>query len=179
MQFKSSAFAKVSGNSCPLVKCIIATICLSVFSLAVEAGETAWFIDGFHGGVYGHYPPGYTGFIVQQLKENPKWRINLEIEPETWDMVQAYEPEAYAEFKKLMEDQSNAGRIEIVNPSFGQSYLFQASGESVIRQFDYGMRKIREHFPGAVFSTYSSEEPCFTSCLPPAVGQILSVQKDF
>ena len=47
-----------------------------------------------------------------------------------------------------MSDQSDAGRIEIVNPTYAQSYLFQASGESVIRQFDYGIRKTRGAFPG-------------------------------
>jgi alpha-mannosidase len=139
------------------------------FSVAAEARDGSWFIDGYHGGVYGHYPTNYTAFIVEQLKANPEWRINLEIEPETWDRVRTNEPVAYAEFKRLMEDQSDAGRIEIVNPGYGQSYLFQASGESVIRQLDYGMRKLREHFPGLVFSTYSSEEPCFTGCLPPVL----------
>jgi alpha-mannosidase len=144
-------------------KCATAAAFVAFLSFTARA---AWFVDGFHGGVHGHYPPGYTGFVVAQLKKNPDWRINLEIEPETWDMVRASEPGAYAEFKKLMADQSDKGRIEIVNPCLGQSYLFQASGESVVRQFDYGIRKIREHFPGAVFTTYSSEEPCFTSCLP-------------
>lgn len=140
---------------------------LAAFSNAAETPHpAAWFIDGFHGGVYGHYPAGYTGFIVDQLKKNPGWNINLEIEPATWDSVKTNEPSAYAEFKKIMEDQSDAGRIEIVNPTYAQSYLFQISGESVIRQFDYGMRKIHEDFPNAVFTTYSSEEPCFTSCLP-------------
>jgi alpha-mannosidase len=144
-------------------------IWLIAFSVAANTLGAAWFIDGYHGGVYGHYPSGYTAFIVEQLKNNPGWRINLEIEPETWDSVRIHEPQAYAEFKKLMEDQSNGGRIEIVNPCYGQSYLFQASGESVVRQLDYGMRKLREHFPGAVFTSYSSEEPCFTSCLPPVL----------
>jgi alpha-mannosidase len=139
---------------------------LATLSAIIGESKSAWFIDGFHGGVYGHYPAGYTGFLVEQLKKNPDWKINLEIEPATWDVVKANEPEAYADFKRLMEDQSDAGRIEIVNPGYGQSYLFQASGESVIRQFEYGIRKIREHFPNAVFTTYSSEEPCFTSCLP-------------
>ena len=36
----------------------------------------------------------------------------------------------------------------------------------MIRQFDLGIRKTREHFPNVVLKTYSSEEPCFTSCLP-------------
>ncbi len=142
-----------------------------VFSLSAAAGEpkTAYFADGFHGGVHGHYPPGYTGFLVEQLKAHPDWKINLEIEPETWDSVRVSEPAAYAAFKAIMADQSDAGRIEIVNPAYAQSYMFQISGESVIRQFDYGIRKLREHFPNARFTTYSSEEPCFTSCLPPVL----------
>ena len=138
-------------------------------AVAADAPRTAWFIDGFHGGVHGHYPADYTGFLIEQLKKHPEWKINLEIEPETWDVVRVSEPEAYAAFKAIMEDPSDAGRIEIVNPAFAQSYLFQCSGESVIRQFDYGIRKLREHFRNAVFTTYSSEEPCFTSCLPPVL----------
>lgn len=134
---------------------------------AADEPATAYFVDGYHGGVYGHYPPGYTGFLVEQLSENPEWKINLEIEPETWDVAKVYEPQAFETFQRLMQDQSESGRIEVVNPSYAQSYLFQSSGESVIRQFEYGIRKMREHFPGVQFTTYSSEEPCFTSCLPP------------
>ncbi len=140
-----------------------------VVSAAGSKAQTAWFIDGYHGGIYGHYPPGYTGFLVEELKKNSEWRINLEIEPETWDMARVYEPEAYAAFKKLIGDPSGADRVEFVNPTYAQSYLFQSSGESVIRQFDYGIRKLREHFPHVSLTAYSSEEPCFTSCLPPVL----------
>ena len=65
-----------------------------------------------------------------------------------------------------MADQSVAGRIEFVNPAYGQSYLWNISGETMIQQLDRGMQKIREHFPNAAFDTYSSEETCFTSALP-------------
>ncbi len=125
-----------------------------------------YFIDGYHGGKYGHYPAGYTGYIVEQLQLNPFWKINLEIEPETWDVARVEEPQAYAALKKIFANQSDAGRIEYVNPGYGQSYLYTSSGESMIRQFSYGMQKIKEHFPEAAFTTYSSEEPCFTSALP-------------
>jgi alpha-mannosidase len=140
-------------------------VCFGSSSAAAEP-KTAYFADGYHGGVYGHYPPGYTGFIVEQLKANPNWKINLEIEPDTWDVARVSELGAYRALKAILEDRSDAGRIEIVNPTYAQSYLFQASGESVIRQFDLGIRKTREHFPNVVLKTYSSEEPCFTSCLP-------------
>lgn len=125
-----------------------------------------YFIDGYHGGRYGHYPEGYTGFVTSQLQANPYWKINLELEPETWDLVRITEPEAYATFKKMFADQSDSGRIEYVNPGYGQSYLYTSSGESMIRQLSYGMQKVKEHFPEAIFTTYSSEEPCFTSALP-------------
>ena len=67
--------------------------------VAVADGpKAAYFADGYHGGVYGHYPPGYTGFLVGQLKANPSGSY-LEIEPETWDVVRISEPEAYAAFR--------------------------------------------------------------------------------
>lgn len=144
-------------------------ICLTVLLTVMARHSFAqqhYFIDGYHGGIYGHYPAGYTAYIVEQLQRNPSWKISLEIEPETWDVAQTAEPEAYAALKKIFADQSDSGRIEYVNPGYGQSYLYTGSGESMIRQFSYGIQKIKQHFPEARFTTYSSEEPCFTSALP-------------
>jgi alpha-mannosidase len=137
-----------------------------VFVAIGTFAQKAYFIDGYHGGVYGHYPVGYTQFVVDELKKNQFWKINLEIEPETWDSVKVREPQALAEFQKLFADQSMSGRIEYVSPAYGQSYFYNISGESIIRHFDYGIKKVKSHFPSAVFTTYSSEEPCFTSALP-------------
>ena len=138
---------------------------LILFFQSADA-QQAYFVDGYHGGVYGHYPRWKTKFIVDELRKHPDWKINLEIEPETWDSVRAYDPEAYAEFKNALTDSMTSRRIEFVNPSYGQSYLYNISGESVIRQFSIGIKKIKDHFPSADFLTYSSEEPCFTSALP-------------
>jgi len=131
-----------------------------------DTGRIAYFIDGYHGGIYGHIPPWQTKFMVEKLARYPDWKINLELEPESWDTIRVKDPEAYAAFQKLFADQSLKGRIEYVNPNYGQSYLYNISGESVIRQFYYGMKKLRRHFPTVQFTTYSSEEPCFTSALP-------------
>ncbi|HEX4263226.1 MAG TPA: glycoside hydrolase family 38 C-terminal domain-containing protein, partial [Verrucomicrobiae bacterium] len=128
--------------------------------------QKAWFADGYHGGVYGHYPPSFTQFIIDSLRQHPDWKLNLEIEPETFDWIRTNTPEAYAEFRSLAADQSSAGRLEFVNPAYGQSYLWNLSGESVIQQLDRGMSKLREHFTNVEFRTYCSEEPCFTSALP-------------
>jgi len=126
----------------------------------------AYFIDGYHGGIYGHIPPWQTKFMVDKLDQYPDWKINLELEPESWDTIAVEDPTAYEAFKTRIADQSVQGRIEYINPAYGQSYLYNISGESIISQLYYGMRKLRQHFPGIVFSTYSSEEPCFTSALP-------------
>jgi alpha-mannosidase len=124
--------------------------------------QKAYYIDGYHGGVWGHYPDWNTRFMAEQLQKHPNWNINIEIEPETWDRAMIVDAEAYQDFRKLFAE----GRIEYVNPSYAQSYNFNISGESIIRQFQYGMLKLKHHFPDIVFSTYSSEEPCFTSALP-------------
>jgi alpha-mannosidase len=136
-------------------------------SVGDSSGQKAYFIDGYHGGFWGHYPVNYTSFIVAQLKAHPNWKINLEIEPETWVMAKAKDEQGYKELQALFADQNIATRrIEYVSPAYGQSYMYNISGESIIRQFAYGMETVRQHFPTAVFTTYSSEEPCFTSALP-------------
>ncbi|OOQ56821.1 glycoside hydrolase family 38 C-terminal domain-containing protein [Mucilaginibacter pedocola] len=137
----------------------------TAFSQSASA-QTAYYIDGYHGGIWGHYPDWNTRFMADMLKKNPNWKINIELEPETWARAKAVDPTAYADFKALFADQSLNTRIEYVNPAYAQSYNYNISGESIIRQFSYGMKMVKAHFPEAVFSSYSSEEPCFTSALP-------------
>jgi alpha-mannosidase len=134
----------------------ILSFCGSLFS------QQAYFVDGYHGGVYGHYPMWVTQFMVDKLALHPEWRISLEIEPETWDTVKVKEWNAYNNFKKIVTDR----RIEFTNPAYAQPYCYNISGESLIRQFEYGIKKIHQHFPHVAFTTYSAEEPCFTSSLP-------------
>lgn len=125
--------------------------------------QQAYFVDGYHGGIYGHYPVKWkTQFIVDQVTMHPEWKICLEIEPETWDTVQVQTPQAYQQFKNI----ATGNQVEFTNPTYAQPYCFNISGESIIRQFQYGIAKIHKHFPEVDFVTYSVEEPCFTSCLP-------------
>ncbi|WP_158826898.1 glycoside hydrolase family 38 C-terminal domain-containing protein [Mucilaginibacter lacusdianchii] len=143
-------------------------LCLALGSLAggQALGQKTYYIDGYHGGVWGHYPDWNTRFMADQLKSNPYWRINIELEPETWDRAKMVDSAAYNDFKSLFADQSVNGRIEYTNPSYAQSYLYNLDGESIIRQFYYGIQKVKSHFPTAAFTTYAVEEPCFTSALP-------------
>lgn len=139
---------------------------LVLLAVPSMAQQPAYFIDGYHGGIYGHIPQWQTRFMVDKLREFPSWKINLELEPESWDSIAIEHPDDYAAFKNYLADQSASGRVEYIDPQYAQSYLYTVTGESIIRQFYYGMRKLRQHFPNLVFSTYSSEEPCFTSALP-------------
>ncbi len=141
----------------------ISILLLAVFICSYVYSQQPSFVDGYHGGIYGHYPVKWkTQFIVDQLTMHPDWRICMEIEPETWDTVQVQTPEAYRQFKNLAAGE----QVEFTNPTYAQPYCYNISGESIIRQFQYGISKINKHFPEVSFLTYSVEEPCFTSCLP-------------
>ena len=59
----------------------ILACCLGVAKVAAQ--DKAWFVDGYHGGIYGHYPPTFTQFMVDSMRANPDWKLNLEIEPAT------------------------------------------------------------------------------------------------
>lgn len=135
---------------------------LLVFRL-MGFSQQAYFADGYHGGVYGHYPVEWqTRFMVDRLNKHPEWKINLEIEPETWDTVKLKTPDDYENLKKMITDK----RIDFTNPTYAQPYCYNISGESIIRQLEYGIKKINHHFPDVKFTTYAVEEPCFTSALP-------------
>lgn len=124
--------------------------------------QQAYFVDGYHGGIFGHYPYWKTQFLVDKLAEYPDWRIGLEIETDTWDSVKLHTPDAYENFKKIVYDK----RVDFTNPTVAQPYCYNISGESLIRQFTLGIKFNRRHFPDLQFRSYSVEEPCFTSALP-------------
>ena len=147
-------------------KCsVIVTLFTFLFSLELFS-QNAYFADGYHGGIYGHYPDKYTQFLIEMVQNNPDWKINLEIEPETWDSVKVQDYDSYMAFKDLVINPLTRDRIEFTNPAYGQGYLYNISGESIIRQFTFGIDRLTKHFPGVSFVTYAVEEPCFTSCLP-------------
>ena len=140
-----------------------------LLSAEVKAQQQPYFVDGYHGGVYGHYPLEWkTRFIVEKMEQHPEWRISLEIEPETWDSVAVHTPVDYRRMQELVK----SPRVEFTNPTYAQPYAYNISGESLIRQFQYGIRKINEHFPDMDHLTYAVEEPCFTSALPQILSQL-------
>ncbi|MEA4983144.1 MAG: glycoside hydrolase family 38 C-terminal domain-containing protein [Paludibacter sp.] len=138
-------------------------ISLSLLLTLTLSAQNVYFVDGYHGGIYGHYPLEWkTRFITDNFHKHPEWRISLEIEPETWDSVKSGTPEDYIRLTKIVNNE----RVEFTNPTYAQPYCYNISGESIIRQFQYGIAKLNNHFPDVKFNTYAVEEPCFTSSLP-------------
>ncbi|MCD8166495.1 MAG: alpha-mannosidase [Bacteroides sp.] len=143
-------------------------VLLSCVVYTLVYGQQVYFVDGYHGGIYGHYPVEWkTSYMMDLLSEYPWWRMGLEIEPETWDTVAVRTPEDYERFCRIATDK----RVEFTNPAYAQPYCYNVSGESIIRQFGYGIQSIRNHFPEVEFVTYAVEEPCFTSSLPQILTQ--------
>lgn len=152
----------INDNTMSIQK-IAFSVLLCACCLSGHAQDGPWFVDGFHGGVYGHYPlKTYTEYMSDLLEKHPDWVMCLEIEPETWDSVKVVTPGEYIRFKNKVK----SNRVEYTNPTYAQPYMYNIPGESIIRQFQYGIRKLNEHFPEMTFDTYAVEEPCFTSCLP-------------
>ena len=75
-QFRSSASPAARSR-------LSFSLVLMILAACPAFSQTAYFVDGYHGGVWGHYPPWVTQFMVDQLKLHPDWKINLEIEPES------------------------------------------------------------------------------------------------
>ena len=151
-----------------MLKRFLFALAIIIFQTSPASAQQKYFVDGFHGGVYGHYPiMTYTQFLVDLMNKYPDWYVGLEIEPETWDTVAVKTPEAYHAFQEKLR----TAQVEYTNPSYAQPYLYCTTGESIIRQFEYGIKKTREHFPDVLIATYAVEEPCFTSCLPGILSQ--------
>ncbi len=132
-----------------------------------ESSEpTISYMDGYHGGVVGHMPPGSWRDILSALDQFPTWKISLDIEAASWEVLRRDDPEAFARLASLLADTSPSGRVEMVGATYAQPYGWAVSGESNIRQMQRGLRVIRESFPGLSITTYAVQEPCWATCLP-------------
>jgi alpha-mannosidase len=130
------------------------------------ATPTLYYADGYHGGVRGHMPAGCWRDILNSLRRLPDWKLSLDVEPASWNVLRREDPEAYAEIKAYLDSQPLDARIEIVGDTFSQPYGWAVGGESNIRQLIRGREIIRAHFPNAALQTYAVQEPCWSSCLP-------------
>ena len=56
---------------------------------------TLYFADGYHGGVKGHMPAGAWRDILNTMRDIPNWKLCLDIEAATWEVLLRDDPEAY------------------------------------------------------------------------------------
>jgi alpha-mannosidase len=92
--------------------------------------------------------------------------VSFEIEPYSWAVFAKSDPASIERLRRFLADATAGGRVEIVSGAYGQAYMWNASGESNIRQIAYGLAELRAVFPDLVVDTYAVQEPCWTSCLP-------------
>lgn len=127
---------------------------------------TIYYVDGYHGGVRGHMPLGCWRDILNRLRETPSWKVSLDVEPESFPYLRRRDPEAFYEVKQYLEDSSPKARMELVAGTYAQPFAWLFGGESLVRQFAFGLKVLRECFPKTDVETYSVQEPCFTSAMP-------------
>lgn len=142
---------------------------------------TLYYVDGYHGGSRGHMPAGSWRDILNTMRATPEWKISFDIEPASWDDLRREDPQAYREFRKLLDDGAVNARVEVVNGTFAQPFGWAQGGESNIRQLLRGREVIKQHFPNALIETYAVQEPCWASCLPQllrSLGFTAAVLKD-
>lgn len=125
-----------------------------------------FYIDGYHGGARGHMPAGSWRDILEALQNWPKWKLSLDIEPGSWEVLEREDPEAYREMQQYLADSRVSARVTLTGGTFAQPYGWAISGESNIRQLQRGLQVIHRHFPSAEVNIYAVQEPCWASCLP-------------
>ena len=60
-----------------------------------QSTPTLYFADGYHGGVKGHMPAGAWRDILNTMRDIPNWKLCLDIEAATWEVLLRDDPEAY------------------------------------------------------------------------------------
>ena len=135
-------------------------------ALQEQQKKVFYFVDGYHGGTWGHMPPGAWRDIIEAMRRHPHWKISLDIEPVSWQTLKSEDPVSYSQLQELLRDSTPAARMEMVAASYAQPFAWAISGESNIRHLARGRELVAEHFPDLVVDTYAVQEPCWTSAMP-------------
>ncbi|MHA1264438.1 MAG: hypothetical protein ACTSRS_04305 [Candidatus Helarchaeota archaeon] len=141
-----------------------------------EIRPNIFLLLGGHGGIIlndiGYCEFDAPHFAITRLLERMRFALemgmpyNIEIALSCLEWVNQHYPKLFLEFKQLFKK----GPFEIINPSYTQPYSLIISGESNIKQFEYGLRVLKElELEGTIY--YASE-----CSVHPQIPQIL---KDF
>src|ERR1700760_2692243 len=92
----------------------------SAFAQVASTSPLLYYMDGYHGGVRGHMPPGCWRDILSALRLFPAWKLSFDVEPESWRVLEEEDPQAFEELRALLHDPH--GRAEMVGATFAQPY---------------------------------------------------------
>ncbi len=115
-----------------------------------EVHSDLFLISGGHGGIIiedkGFCEFDSPKFAIQRLLDKMNLALetsmpyNLEIAMSCLEWLNRHYPETIAEFKRLFQ----RGRFEIINPTYSQPYNLIIGPESNIKQFEYGLRVLKQ-----------------------------------
>ena len=145
---------------------VLAALGRTAMFASTGTGGPLYYIDGYHGGAVGHMPQGCWRDIVETMRARPDWKLSLDVEARSWEVLKREDPEAFQRIEDYVERQGGNGRVEIVGGTFSQPYGWAIGGESNIRQLQRGLELIHRQFGDARVKSYAVQEPCWASCLP-------------
>ncbi len=132
-------------------------------------------VDGYHGGVvfwdWLALPDGGLWYLynwplclrpaVERALRDPRFKVVLDLDAWTFEEMSRKAPEAVGQMREAIR----AGRLEIVNGTYGQPLAMSVSGESFIRHLFYGLEAIRRTLEADV-DVFYSQEPAYFPQLP-------------
>jgi hypothetical protein len=98
---------------------------------------------------------------LDAVEQFPELHINFDFSAVELEDLAKRCPELASRLRRLVTE----GRISFVNGTYSQPHLHILSLESIIRQFEYGLKAIRD-ITGYEVTCYASQEPGFSQLLP-------------
>lgn len=117
-----------------------------------------WFKDGWYRGCI---PIFFRKGLFRKLREQNWFKASLEVDGYSFEDMSKRTPDFLKELKKWV----NTGRLEISDGTYSQPYSFIISGESNIRQFQYGTKATNEAL-GMDVKYHTQQEAGFHPQLP-------------
>ncbi len=117
-----------------------------------------WFKDGWYRACI---PVFFRQGLFRKLQEQNWFKASLEVDGYSFEDMSKRAPDFLEELKKWV----NTGRLELSDGTYSQPYSFIISGESNIRQFQYGTKATKEAI-GVDIKYHMQQEAGFHPQLP-------------
>lgn len=134
-----------------------------------------YLVDGYHGGVvfwdWLALPDGGLWYLynwplclqpaVERALRDPRFKVVLDLDAYTFEEMAQKAPQATQQIREAV----GAGRLEIVNGTYGQPLAMAVSGEAFVRHLMHGLDAIHRAL-GAGVVVFYSQEPAYFPQLP-------------